>query len=107
MGFLQEEELRRKLAEKRQQHYFVLIRAAKESASQMIKGQGGEGVLQADLEARALQLSTEAQVWQAKARVQEAVAAALQAQLQRAIITILNAMYNDSQKFQVLTDNAF
>ncbi|KVH87528.1 hypothetical protein Ccrd_025193 [Cynara cardunculus var. scolymus] len=98
----QEEELRCKLAEKKQQHYFVLIGAAKDSASQMIKGQGGEGreirFVQADLEARA---------WQAKARAKEAVAAALQAQLQQGIITILNAMYNDSQKFQVLTDKAF
>ncbi|KVH88394.1 Thioredoxin-like fold [Cynara cardunculus var. scolymus] len=65
--YLQEEELRRKFVKKKQQHYFVLIRAAKESASQMIKGQGGKGGE-----------SRFAQVWQAKARVQEAVSAALQ-----------------------------
>lgn len=40
----------------------------------------------AELEARAAQLSVEAQVWQAKARAQEATAASLQAQLQQAII---------------------
>lgn len=40
----------------------------------------------AELEARAAQLSVEAQVWQAKARAQEATAASLQAQLQQAIM---------------------
>ncbi|KAF2308709.1 hypothetical protein GH714_013669 [Hevea brasiliensis] len=41
----------------------------------------------AELEARAAQLSVEAQVWQAKARAQEATAASLQAQLQQAIMS--------------------
>lgn len=87
----QGEELRRKLAEKRRNHYTALIRAAKDSASRMIKDK--EAVAEkavrrnAELEARASQLSAEAQVWQAKARAQEAVAAALQAQLQQAIVT--------------------
>lgn len=40
----------------------------------------------AELEARATQLSVEVQVWQAKARAQEATAASLQAQLQQAMI---------------------
>lgn len=40
----------------------------------------------AELEARAANLSAEAQVWQARARAQEAEAAALQSQLQQAII---------------------
>lgn len=39
----------------------------------------------AELEARAAQLSVEAQVWQAKARAQEATAVSLQAQLQQAM----------------------
>lgn len=41
----------------------------------------------AELEARAAQLSIEAQVWQAKARAQEAMASSLQAQLQQAIMS--------------------
>lgn len=40
----------------------------------------------AELEARAAQLSVEAQVWQAKARAQEAAAASLQAQLQQTVM---------------------
>lgn len=40
-----------------------------------------------ELEARAAQLSVEAQVWQAKARAQEATAASLQVQLQKAIMS--------------------
>ncbi|KAL7610314.1 BOI-related E3 ubiquitin-protein ligase 1 [Lactuca sativa] len=87
----QGEEFRRNLAEKRQRHYTSLIGAAKDSASRMIKDK--EAVAEkafrrnAELEARASQLSAEANVWQAKARAQEAVAAALQAQLQQAIVT--------------------
>jgi E3 ubiquitin-protein ligase BOI-like protein len=41
----------------------------------------------AELEARATQLSVEAQVWQAKARAQEAQAATLQAHLQKAMMS--------------------
>ena len=41
----------------------------------------------ADLEARAAELTVEAQVWQAKARAQEATAASLHAQLQQAIMS--------------------
>ncbi|XP_024995636.1 BOI-related E3 ubiquitin-protein ligase 1-like [Cynara cardunculus var. scolymus] len=88
---VQGEELRRKLAEKKQRHYSALIGAAKESASRMIRDKEVEAERairrNAELEARASQLSAEAQVWQAKARAQEAVAAALQAQLQQAIIS--------------------
>lgn len=40
----------------------------------------------AELEARVAQLSVEAQVWQAKAKAQEATAGSLQAQLQRAMM---------------------
>lgn len=87
---VQGEELRRKLADKKQRHYSVLIEAAKESASRMIRDKEAEAEKavrrNAELEARASQLSAEAEIWQAKARSQEAVAAALQAQLQQAIV---------------------
>ncbi|KAI3494759.1 hypothetical protein L1887_40370 [Cichorium endivia] len=87
----QGEELRRNLAEKRQRLYTALIGAAKESSSRRIRDKEAEAEKavrrNAELEARASQLSAEAQVWQAKARAQEAVAAALQVQLQQAIVT--------------------
>ncbi|KAJ0559326.1 putative transcription factor C2H2 family [Helianthus annuus] len=86
----QGEELRRKLAEKRQRHYHALIGVVKESATRIIREK--EAVAEraarrnAELEARATQLSAEVQVWEAKARAQEAVAAALQAELQQAVV---------------------
>ncbi|KAM0015652.1 putative transcription factor C2H2 family [Helianthus debilis subsp. tardiflorus] len=88
----QGEELRRKLAEKRQRHYHALIGVVKESATRIIREK--EAVVEraarrnAELEARATQLSAEAQVWEAKARAQEAVAAALQAELQQAVVAV-------------------
>ncbi|XP_076881413.1 E3 ubiquitin-protein ligase BOI-like [Bidens hawaiensis] len=91
----QGEEFRRTLAEKRQRHYHALIGAAKESASRIIRER--EAVAEkaarrnAELEARALQLNAEAQVWQAKARAQEAIAASLHAQLQQAMVTEVGA----------------
>nr|GEU95310.1 BOI-related E3 ubiquitin-protein ligase 1-like [Tanacetum cinerariifolium] len=85
----QGEELRRKLAEKRQRHYNALIVAAKESSLRMIREKEVEADKairrNAELEAKASQLSAEAEIWQSKARAQEAVAAALQAQLQQAM----------------------
>nr|GEU95311.1 BOI-related E3 ubiquitin-protein ligase 1-like [Tanacetum cinerariifolium] len=85
----QGEELRRKLAEKRQRHYNALIVAAKESSSRMIREKEVEADKairrNAELEAKASQLSAEAEIWQSKAKAQEAVAAALQAQLQQAM----------------------
>lgn len=85
----QGEELRRKLAEKRQRHYNALIVATKESSSRMIREKEVEADKairrNAELEARASQLSAEAEIWQSKARAQEAIAAALQAQLQQAM----------------------
>ncbi|KAI3713580.1 hypothetical protein L1987_72161 [Smallanthus sonchifolius] len=88
----QGDEFRRKLAEKRQRHYSALIGAAKELASRMITEKeivaDRAARRNAELEARATQLSAEAQIWQAKARAQEAVAVALQAQLQQTIVTV-------------------
>ncbi|KAJ0431452.1 putative E3 ubiquitin-protein ligase BOI [Helianthus annuus] len=84
------EEFRRKLAEKTQRHYHALIGSANESALRVIREK--EAVLEkaarrkAELEARAMQLSAEAQVWEAKAKANEAVAAALQAQLQQTMV---------------------
>ncbi|KAG2680128.1 hypothetical protein I3760_11G084400 [Carya illinoinensis] len=87
----QGEQLRRTLAEKRQRHYRTLLSAAEGSVSRRLREKEVEVEKatrrNAELEARAAQLSVEAQVWQAKARAQEATAASLQAQLQKAIMT--------------------
>ncbi|XP_065879262.1 BOI-related E3 ubiquitin-protein ligase 1-like [Euphorbia lathyris] len=86
----QGEQLRRTLAEKRHRHYRALISAAEDSIGRRLREKEAEvekaARRNAELEARATQLSVEAQVWQAKARAQEATAAALQAQLQQAIM---------------------
>ncbi|KAJ4712587.1 BOI-related E3 ubiquitin-protein ligase 1-like [Melia azedarach] len=87
----QGEQLRRSLAEKRQRHYRTLLGAAEESIARRLREKEAEVEKatrrNAELEARAAQLSVEAQVWQAKARAQEATAASLQAQLQQAIMS--------------------
>ncbi|KAK2648203.1 hypothetical protein Ddye_015692 [Dipteronia dyeriana] len=87
----QGEQLRRTLAEKRQRHYRALLGAAEESLSRRLREREAEVEKatrrNAELEARAAQLSVEAHVWQAKARAQEATAAELQAQLQQAIMS--------------------
>ncbi|CAM8995521.1 unnamed protein product [Rhodiola kirilowii] len=87
---LQGEQLRQALSEKRQRQYRVVIRAAEESFLRRLREKQAEVEKavrhNAELEARAVQLSMEAQAWQAKARVQEAAATSLQAQLQQAII---------------------
>ncbi|KAG4403842.1 hypothetical protein AAZX31_01G189800 [Glycine max] len=86
----QEEQLRRALAEKRQRHYRTLLRAAEESVLRRLREKEAELEKatrhNAELEARATQLSVEAQLWQARAKAQEATAAALQAQLQQAMM---------------------
>lgn len=83
----QGEQLRRTLAEKRQKHYNALLGAAEEAVARRLREKEAEVEKatrkNAELEARAAQLSVEAQVWQAKARAQEATAASLQAQLQQ------------------------
>ncbi|KAA8522111.1 hypothetical protein F0562_012575 [Nyssa sinensis] len=86
----QGEQLRRTLAEKRQKHYRALLDAAAESMARNLREKDAEvekaARRNAELEARAAQLTAEAQVWQAKARAQEATAATLQAQLQQVIM---------------------
>lgn len=87
---IQGEQLRRTLAEKRQSHYRALIGAAEESMARRLREKEAEmekaARRNAELEARAAQLSAEAQAWQARARAQEVTAATLQAQLQHAMI---------------------
>ncbi|XP_056174582.1 E3 ubiquitin-protein ligase BOI [Syzygium oleosum] len=87
----QGEQLRRTLAEKRQRHYRALLGIAEESLARKLREKDAEMEKAtrryAELEARAAQLSVEAQVWQAKARAQESAAASLQAQLQQLIMS--------------------
>ncbi|GLT49086.1 hypothetical protein SLA2020_226680 [Shorea laevis] len=87
----QGEQLRRTLAEKRRRHYRALLGAAEESVVRRLREKQAEVEKatrrNAELEARAAQLTVDAQVWQAKARAQEATAATLQTQLQQAIIS--------------------
>ncbi|XP_061358939.1 BOI-related E3 ubiquitin-protein ligase 1-like isoform X2 [Gastrolobium bilobum] len=86
----QGEQLRQTLAEKRQRHYRALLSAAEEMVTRRLREKEAEVEKatrkNAELEARAAQLSVEAQMWQAKARAQEATAASLQAQLQQTIM---------------------
>lgn len=87
----QEQELRRTLASKRHMHYCALLRSAEEIMSRRMKDKNMEAEKaarhHAELEARAAHLSAESQVWQARARAQEAEAVALQSQLQEAIVS--------------------
>jgi len=87
---LQGEQLRRALAEKRGRHYRTLLRAAEESMLRRLREKEAEvekaNRRNAELEARAAQLGVETQLWQAKAKAQEATAASLQAQLQQAMM---------------------
>ncbi|XP_054776102.1 E3 ubiquitin-protein ligase BOI isoform X2 [Prosopis cineraria] len=87
----QGEQLRRALAEKRQRHYRALLSVAEESVARQLREKEVEMEKatrrNAELEARAAQLTVEAQVWQAKAKAQEATAASLQAQLQQAMLS--------------------
>lgn len=82
--------MRRTLAEKRQRHYRALMGAAEESMARRLREKEAEmekaARRNAELEARAAQLSAEAQAWQARARAQEVTAATLQAQLQHAMM---------------------
>ncbi|KAL5064209.1 hypothetical protein RYX36_025946 [Vicia faba] len=86
----QGETLRRTLTEKRQRHYRELLTTAEEAVAQRLREKEAELTKatrkNAELEARAAQLTMEAQAWQAKARAQEAAAASLQAQLQQTIM---------------------
>ncbi|OVA12722.1 zinc finger protein [Macleaya cordata] len=86
----QGEQLRRTLAERRQRHYHALLGAAEESASRRLREKEAEvekaARKNAELEERMAQIRVEAQVWQAKAKAQEATAVSLQAQLQQAMM---------------------
>ncbi|XP_016443981.1 BOI-related E3 ubiquitin-protein ligase 1-like [Nicotiana tabacum] len=88
---IQGEQLRRTLAEKRQRHYRALMGAAEESMARRLREKEAEmekaARRNAELEARAAQLSAEAHAWQARARAQEVTAATLQAQLQHAMMS--------------------
>lgn len=87
---VQGDQLRRTLAERRQTHYRALLCAAEESASKRLREKETEVQRatrrNAELEERVAQLRVEAQAWQNKARTQEATAAALQVQLQQAMM---------------------
>ncbi|OWM88313.1 BOI-related E3 ubiquitin-protein ligase 1 [Punica granatum] len=86
----QGEQLRRTLAEKRQRHYHGLLGAAEESLARRLREKEAEVEKarrrNAELQARAAQLGAEAQVWQEKARSQEAAAVSLRAHLQQAMM---------------------
>lgn len=87
---LQGDQLRRTLAERRQVHYRALLSVAEESATKRLREKETEVQKavrrNAELEERVAQLRVEAQAWQNKARSQEATAAALQVQLQQAMM---------------------
>nr|XP_043628918.1 BOI-related E3 ubiquitin-protein ligase 1-like [Erigeron canadensis] len=97
----QSEELRRTLANKRQVHYHALIRTAEESISRRMKDKDAEAEKATrrnlELEARAAHLSAEAQVWQARAREHEIEAAALQSQLNDAIVSGRRRLANEAE----------
>ncbi|KAL6175926.1 hypothetical protein ACLB2K_052564 [Fragaria x ananassa] len=84
----QGEQLQRTLAEKRRRHYRALLGAAEESISRKLREKEAEFQKatrrNSELEAHAAHFSMEAQIWQAKARAQEATAASLQVQVQQA-----------------------
>ncbi|CAL0313687.1 unnamed protein product [Lupinus luteus] len=84
------EDLKSTLAAKSQRHDKELLRAAEEAVARRLREMEGEvdkaTRRNAELEARAAQLSSEAQLWQAKARAHEAAATSLQVQLQQTMI---------------------
>lgn len=87
---VQREQLRRTLEEKRRTHYRALLGTVEETMARQLKEKEAEVEKavrrNAELEARAAQLSAEAQAWQARAKAEEFTAATLQAQLQQAMI---------------------
>lgn len=88
---VQGEQLRRALAEKRHRHHCALLGAAEEFVSRQLREKEAEAgraaQRNAELEAQAARLSAEARAWQARAKAGEATAAALQAQLQHAVMS--------------------
>lgn len=83
----QAEQLQQTLAESRRRHYKALLELAEQSAAKRLREKDVEmehaARRHAELEKRIVQLRAEAASWQAKARAEEATAAALQAQLQQ------------------------
>ncbi|XP_074359314.1 BOI-related E3 ubiquitin-protein ligase 1-like [Apium graveolens] len=84
-------EMRRKIAEMRQTHYRALLKTAEEAVAKRMREKDLEIEKafhrNSELQARAAHFSAEAQVWKARAKAQEATAAALQAQLQNAMMS--------------------
>ncbi|CAJ2645928.1 unnamed protein product [Trifolium pratense] len=86
----QGEELQRTLEEKRQRNYRAIIKTAEETVARRLREK--EMDLEKatrrnmELESRAAHLRTEAQLWQAKAKEQEATAISLQNQLHHAMM---------------------
>lgn len=82
--------MHRTLAEKRQRHYREILTVAEEAVARRLREKDLEVETvtrkNAELQARAAQLSSEARLWQAKAKAHEANAASLQAQLQQAMM---------------------
>lgn len=87
---VQGEQLRRTLEDKRKRHYHALILAAEESTARRLREKETEvekaASRNAELEARASQLTALVHAWQVKAREQEVTAATLQAQLQQVMM---------------------
>lgn len=77
------------LAENSERHYRELLRTAEESVRQRLREREAEiekaTRRHAELEARAVQIETEARAWQMKATAREAEATSLQARLQQAV----------------------
>ncbi|CAL5187709.1 unnamed protein product [Lathyrus oleraceus] len=87
----QGEELQRTLEEKRQRNYRAIIKTAEETVARRLREKEIE-VEKAtrrniELESRAAQLRAESQIWQAKAKAQEATAISLQTQLHQAMMS--------------------
>ncbi|KAF8412839.1 hypothetical protein HHK36_000811 [Tetracentron sinense] len=106
----QGDQLRRSLAERRQRHFCALVGAAEQSATRRVREKDAEvekaARRNAELELRLAQIITEAQVWQAKARAQEATAASLQAQLQQAMMCGVGAQDKREEELGCAAEDA-
>lgn len=85
------EQLRETLSKMRRRHYQAVISAAEAAVGRRLGEKEAEAERatrrNAELEAHVAQLTMEAQIWRAKARTHESTTAALQAQLQQAIVS--------------------
>lgn len=86
--WIQADQLRRSLAERRHRHYRSLLGAAEESASRRLREKEAEldraARRAAELEDRVTRLRAESMAWQAKALADQATAANLHSQLHQA-----------------------